>query len=543
MQIIVICLIALVLVSCNKSNNSSSQGSDNFWGLGNSDKNSVNNSYKDKVSEATKDSYTYYTSEEFQSFILEKLNGKLTSIYDNNYQKLAYEQVQLLKEQNSYSLENPLFIMNPFGTNTSGMYVYFGNSDKKVNVNYTISIDDKTIADFSESMYFNYENKIVEGQLIGLLQGHKNKVVLELEDNSGNLISKKAYYFDIADLDSIKEPSLKVEFGNDVALTRGLYTFHAKDSTASHFLFYDNFGTIRAEIPTELLNVNSKVLQLGHKVFYPVRDDLFVLANNLGYIEKYYSWENQSPFIDYDCDKEKNKILFIVDSQINDGNAILGLDLGSGEYKEYIDVEKLLNMSMRIDGIQVVDGKDIIVNSKENSSIIRINNIYTSPVIRWIIADESFWNGSNYEAMLLYKKGNFETQAEQQSIIYSNSRRLSSGQFYLSILHTGKGISSLEGILDVNEGEVNNTEESSYYYQYLVDETQNRYELLKTIELPYILDSCTAMPYGNNVVISIGANKEFREYNAKGEIMSKYFINDTNSSYQIFKYTMDRYWF
>ena len=200
-------------------------------------------------------------------------------------------------------------------------------------------------------------------------------------------------------------------------------------------------------------------------------------------------------------------------------------------------------MSMRIDGIQVVDGKDIIVNSKENSSIIRINNIYTSPVIRWIIADESFWNGSNYEAMLLYKKGNFETQAEQQSIIYSNSRRLSSGQFYLSILHTGKGISSLEGILDVNEGEVNNTEESSYYYQYLVDETQNRYELLKKIELPYILDSCTAMPYGNNVVISIGANKEFREYNAKGEIMSKYFINDTNSSYQIFKYTMDRYWF
>ena len=162
-QIIVICLIALIFISCKKSNNGSSQGSNNLWGLGNSHKVEINNSYNDKVPEASKDSYTYYTSEEFQSFIIDQMNGKVSSIYDNNYQELAFDQVQLLKQQKVYTFENPLFIMNPFGTNTCGLYVYMGNSNEKVGINYTISIDDKKVADFNESMFFNYENKIIEG--------------------------------------------------------------------------------------------------------------------------------------------------------------------------------------------------------------------------------------------------------------------------------------------------------------------------------------------------------------------------------------------
>lgn len=542
-QVILIYLIALIFISCKRSNNGSSQGSDNLWGIGNPDKIEINNSYNDKVPEASKESYTYYTSEEFQSFIIDKMNGKVASIYDNNYQEIAFDQVQLLKEQKVYTLENPLFIMNPFGTNTCGLYVYMGNLNEKVGINYTVSIEDKKIADFEESMFYNYDNKIIEGQIIGLLQGHKNKVVLEVEDLSGNLISKKAYYFDVTDLDTIKEKSLRSEFGEDIELTRGLYTFHAVDGATSHFLYYDNFGTIRAEISTELKNSHTKVLQIGNHIFYAVRDDLFVLVNNLGYIENYYQWGNQTPFIDYDCDKDKNKILFIVDSKNYESNAIIGLDLASGEYKEYLNVEKLMDKSIELDGIQVVDGKDIIVNSKEISSIIRINNIYTSPVVRWIIANENDWKGTKYEVMLLDKRGNFTTQIKQESIIFSQSRRLEEGQFYLSLFNTAKDMGGQKRNSILNENQANSTEENSFYYQYLVDEGQNRYDLIKKIELPYSSSSCTAMPYGNKVVISLGFNKEFREYNAKGEIMSKYLINDTNSSYQIFKYTMDRYWF
>lgn len=541
--ILVFSVIVVFSVSCDKDNNDSNEGSDQFWGFGNSDKIEINNSYNDKISEAAKDSYTYYTSEDFQSFIIDQMNGNISSIYDENYQELANSHLQEIKELKTYTYESPLFIMNPFGTNTCGMYIYMGKSDSKLGINYTISINDKTIADFSESMFLSYKDKEIEGQLIGLLQGRTNKVVLEVLDSSGNRISKKAYYFDIADLDSIKEQTLRFEFGDKVDLSRGLFAFHAKDDTRSHFLYYDNYGVVRAEIPTEMQDANTKILQVGNNVFYGVRDDLFVLVNNLGYIENYYPWEYSDLYTEFDTDIEKNKVLFIVNASIDENCTILGLDLNTGEYKEYLNIEKLMRSPMKFDEMQVVDGKDIIVNSNEMSSIIRINNIYTSPVIRWIIADESLWKDSNYETLLLYKKGNFQSQFNQKSIYYSESRKLKEGQFYLSLFHF-EGTNSQKSATSASEGGITTNGMRSFYYQYLVDESVNGYQLVKKIEIPDITtNDCMAMPYGGNVIISIGALKEFREYNSKGEIMSKYYMNDTNFSNPIFKYTMGRYWF
>lgn len=543
--ILVFSVIVVFSVSCDRDNNDSSQGSDNLWGFGNTDKIEINNSYNDKISEAAKDSYTYYNSEEFQSFIMEQMNGNISSIYDENYQDLANTHLQEIKEQKTYTYENPLFVMNPFGTNTCGMYIYMGKSDNKIGINYTISINDKTIADFSESMFLSYKEKAIEGQIIGLLQGHTNKIVLEILDSSGNQISKKAYYFDIADLDTIKEQTLRFDFGDKVDLSRGLFAFHAKDDTRSHFLYYDNYGVVRAEIPTEMQFSNTKILQVGTHIFYAVRDDLFVLVNNLGYVENYYPWEYADLYTDFDMDTEKNRALFIVNSVIDEKRTILGLDLNTGEYNEYLNIEKLMATPMNFDEMLVVDGKDIIVNSMEMSSIVRINNIYTSPVIRWIIADESMWKDSNYETLLLYKKGNFQSQSNQKSIYYSESRKLKEGQFYLSLFHYEDGdMNTRQGVTSANEGEVASKGMRAIYYQYLVDESVNGYQLVKKIEIPDITtNDCMAMPYGGNVIISIGELKEFREYNSKGEIMSKYFMNDTNFSNPIFKYTMGRYWF
>ena len=105
--ILVFSVIVVFSVSCDKDNNDSNEGSDPFWGFGNSDKIEINNSYNDKISEAAKDSYTYYTSEDFQSFIIDQMNGNIYSIYDENYQELANSHLQEIKELKTYTYESP----------------------------------------------------------------------------------------------------------------------------------------------------------------------------------------------------------------------------------------------------------------------------------------------------------------------------------------------------------------------------------------------------------------------------------------------------
>lgn len=547
-RITIIFLLFLIVTGCNKSTVEAPDKPNNIWGFGNTTPSKINNTYHDKNGTVAKqESYTYYSSEEFQSFLLEKLNGNVTSIYEKNYQTLALEQLQKIKTDKVFSVENPLFILNPFGTNTSGLYIYMGTNDKKLILNYIVSVEDETISDFSEGMYINRSKEGVEGQIIGLLQGRRNKVVVEVNDINGDSISKKVYYFDVPDLDTIKEMTLKHEFANEINFTRGLFTFLAIDESNPHFLFYDNFGTVRSEIPIELNHSKSKILQVNNQIFYAARDDLFVLVNNIGHVTNYYQWMNDSTYYDYDCDEENNKILFIVGDNEGSSDKVISLSLETGEWKDNVLFTKLMDEQLKFNSIQVIEGNDIIVSSKELSSIIRINNVYSYPVIRWIMADESIWQGTNYEQLLLFKVGNFTSHAGQETIFYSEGRRLKEGQFYLSLLNFNYGESKLRPDLDWSILEGVGTKDqpatNSYYYRYLVDENQNRYELIQSLEIPYNTSSCMALPYGSNVVISIGADKEFREYNSKGEIMSKYFISDTNSSYQVFKYTMDRFWF
>lgn len=484
-----------------------------------------------KTPEAKEGSYTYYSSEEFQASVIKKLGGKITSIYEKDYQNTALNELEQIKVKRVYSPENPLFIQNPFGTNSSGLYVYLGENSLNTTMNYTISVEDESIPDFSEDVYINRRSKGAEGVIVGFLQGYHNKLVLEVKDTNGNSISKKAYYFDIPDIDSIKEERIRSEITNEGELTRGLFTILALDETRPHFLFYDNFGIIRSEIPLETNQSASKLMQIGNHIFYPARDNLLVCVNNIGQISNYYAWNQDLLFYDYDCDERNNKVLFLVGDKKDTGvRSILSLDLGTSQWTEVVDLSKILEEITYFDEIKVVDGNDVIVNSSEASSIVRINNVYSYPVIRWIMAEGPIWKDSKYEPLLLSKEGTFKDSVGQESVFYNESKKLKEGQYYLSLL---------------NYNSVKNIESSSnsYYYKYLVDENKNQYELIQYIAIPYNTSFCMSVPYGNNVIISIGGEKEFREYNTKGEIISRYTMKDTNSSYQIYKYTMDRYWF
>lgn len=51
--------------------------------------------------------------------------------------------VQKLKSMHNFSFEDPLFILNPYGTVTNGLYINFNHHNDDATVNYTITTEGK----------------------------------------------------------------------------------------------------------------------------------------------------------------------------------------------------------------------------------------------------------------------------------------------------------------------------------------------------------------------------------------------------------------
>ncbi|MDD5934783.1 MAG: aryl-sulfate sulfotransferase N-terminal domain-containing protein [Clostridiales bacterium] len=544
--IIIISLCITMFLGCSKGNVESPNNSDNIWGFGNVVKNESNTFDSNPVSIADPTTFNYVNQEDFTQLVKGSLSTSYEGIYRSNYQQEALAQIVQLKEKRTYSTDHPLFVHNPFGTNSSSLYVYFGTPTQRIVLYYTVSASDSTIPDFSDTMYMDATNtQDLEGQIIGLVSGQKNKIVLDVRDDAGNKISKKAYIIDVPQKESFISQRLTVETSGEMEYTRGLFTYLVKDQPTGYFVFYDNNGILRSEIPTSVQQTNARIVQADNMIFYEYEDNEFALVNNLGFIVQTYSYNNGENIVDYDYDASNKLVVAIVeDSTTKAQDKVYSLNLTSGDWIQLVDFKKILRKLpvnsgeteeeasnqdwIGLNYIYSVQGKDIIVLSQELDAIFRINNVYSQPVIRWIIGNEEQWNGTNYESLLLAKSGNMDTIDSIDSLNYTTSKKLKDQQFYLSFLNFNGKIESSPKVT---------------FGRYLIDENQNRYRIQQSLDIVSERSKCSAIGYGTHTIIALWDNQFIIEYNTKGEIMLKMTLPNTNSSYRIYKYTMDRYWF
>lgn len=541
--ILVTCICVILLLGCNRSNVESPNNNNNIWGFGNIVKNESNTFQSNTASVADTSSYTYVDQVSFSKLIKDSIIGQYEGIYQSNYQQEALAQMNKLKEAKIYSTENPLFIQNPFGTNSSSLYVYFGAPTQQIILYYIVSASDETIPDFSDTMYFNSANTLdLEGQMIGLIAGQQNKIVLDVRDDAGSKISKKAYFIDVPAKASGVAQRLSIETSDNVEYTRGLLNYLVKEKDSSYFVFYDNNGILRGEIPTYVRQPDARILPAGNQIFYEYSDNLFALLNNLGFVVQTYSYDGGDNIIDYDYDSSQRKVLLITeDAETLSRDKVVSLNLDSGEWYLLVDFKNLLRSYFKslasgeeetqeksdwlgLNYIYAVEGKDLIVFSKELNSIIRVNNIYSQPVIRWIIAKENQWKDTSLESLVLSISGK-NIIGTIGSVAYSTSKKLKEGQIYLSLISS------------------QSQETSIIFGKYIVDENQNRFRLQQSLTLPSNYNNCSAIGYGTHAIIALWSESSITEYNNKGEIMLRMILPSTNFSYRIYKYTMDRYWF
>lgn len=488
--------------------------------------------------------------------------NKNISIYNMKFQKVVKEKIDILIENSS---KDYIVIYNPYGTNELGVNVYFKDSDNFNKLDYTVSSSDKDINDFSRELV-DKEDKGAY-QLIGLTAGSKNKVKINISTTDKN----KNYSFDI-DLSKIKvigQDKLKVENGDsDKELSNGLYAMLGNDSDEKDYLaLYDNDGIMRTEIP--IIGYRAHMILFDNdKMYFSVSQTRIAEVNDLGQITRIYRTGKYQLHHDYTFD-ENGDLLVLANNTEKDTeeDCIIKIDRETGKvtelvdfeniFKDYVETCKLDTKSQRDEGedgidwlhlnsIEYVDG-DVFLSSRETSSILKVSNILDNPKVEYIISNDKFWKGTDFEDLVFKQVGDFKIHAGQHSVRYTKGE--TEGEFYLTFFDNNYGVSSSQPDFDYKSIGIENNNpfqgDESYYYVYKVNENNRTFELVDSFDVEYsgIVSSVQTME-NKNVVTDSGTKGIFAEYDENHKLIRKFTAKmNKYMVYRVLKYDFNNFWF
>lgn len=486
----------------------------------------------------------------------EKQLEEIRKIYDTASQAEIMKQLEEKKKANDYTIDKMLIKYNPFGTNTQSAYVYF-KTDKPAKISYTVSVSDKEIEDFTQDVSQEREYQTEhEFQVIGLIPGVENKVKFTITEKGG-MVTNRSYAYNMGSLLGDEEVKLESSIQQDAEeeLTDGLYVVLGNDDSHLDFMYYyDNQGVLRGEVP--LLGYRSHRILFGQDVmYYSISESKMAAVNRLGQVVAVYDLGDYSLHHDYVFDDEGNILILATDGkQDSVEDVVVKLDVKTGQVTEVLDLGDLLGNYkaacvanadgdldwMHINTIQWLGNGQIILSSRETSTIFKISNLYQSPKIDYMIGADKFWSGTGYENLLFAKEGDFAIQGGQHSVTYVKDETLRDGQYYLYMYNNNIGYSETRPDFDWSSVGLTNTAakegNTSYYYKYLVDENARTFQLVESFKVPYSGYVGSVQELDGNIITDSGFTGEFREYDEKHHLLASYKMGMEKFIYRVYKY-------
>ena len=491
-------------------------------------------------------------------------------VFDMVYQDVVQDKLDVLLEDD-YTFDNPLMIYNLYGTNTLGLNLYF-STEEEAQLSYTIHVDDNDIADFSRTLSNGEDGNVTTNhayQMIGLITGEVNEVSLVLENEDGEEIDSKEITVDLTDINVDAQKKLTVEDGDSKQeLANGLYSMLGNDSDDQDYLaLYDNDGILRME--TEIIGYRAhRILFKDDKMYYSVSQTRIAEVNPLGQVTEIYRTGHYQLHHDYTFDNDGNLIVLANNTKKDtEEDCIIKIDLDTKAVTEVIDFEDMFQSYvdtctldttgsrdegedgldwLHINSIVWLDG-DVLLSSRETSSIIRVNNIEDNPELVYILSNDQFWKDTEFSDYVYEQQGDFKIHAGQHSLNYEESDE--DGVYYITFFDNNYGKSASQPDFDYSTVGIDNHNsfkgDKSYYYVYKVDENEETFELVDSFDVTYsgIVSSVQPMDNGN-VVIDSGTAGVFAEYDEDHKLIRQFTAKlNKYMVYRVFKYTFNDFWF
>mgnify|MGYP005782266817 CR=1 FL=1 len=492
--------------------------------------------------------------------------------YDLDVQEAIQSQIDALKEQD-HTMEDPLLIFDPYGTNTTSLYIWFEEEEASA-LSYTIQCDG--YADFNRTLYSNSEDNTSsthEHQLIGLVPGESNTITLSAKDSDGTLLEQVEFTVEAPQLSSGYPTQIEKNTENDTELSEGLYmTFGLNYSYDGYSFLIDNEGTVRGELPLDG-DMIENIMFYDDTMFYSVDLSKAVRVDRLGKVIAVYEFPEYELHHDYVLNSD-GEIIALATEYAKDSveDIIIAIDLESGDVEKIIDFDEVMGDYkaltqpysadsmwgsqdwdwLHFNSIQLVNEDEMILSSRETSTIMKFDNIYDDITIDYFIGPENVWADTAYSQYLLTKEGNFTNAAGQHNVVYETDDSLEEGQYYLYFYNNNfwsyesrsESISGSDGNSTSFQDDGNSI---SYYTRYLVDENEGTYQLVDSLSVPYSSIVSSVQWYGDELIVNSGMRTEFYIYDADGELLASYAYNDADESiflgYRIYKYSFTDFWF
>lgn len=537
-------------------------------------------------------------SASIRQYRVERLNAKIENVYTADYQQMMDDQLISERDSDKRTVDNIYTKMNPYGTNTTSMYVYF-TTEEPSTVSYTVSAegypDYSATAATSDQAASSVRAAASEGResadissttheflVLGLVPETLNTITLTVTGEDGETIERTLTQTGpklLGEEEIRLERTVEPDDDAVQTLGNGLYAVLGNDSDDQDFMYYyDANGVIRGEIPVIYYRAHRLLFDDDNLMWFSASTHTFVGMNRLGKLERIIDLGDEF-ILHHDYALNDDGDIISLATQLNrDDHAVqdqvIKVDTATGSVEQLVDFGEMFaeyKDSTKHSGIdesdpsatdrwdwihfntiQLLDDGSALFSARETSTIIKVDDLEGDPTLDYMIGESSVWDGFDEQKSFLAKEGDFPDTGGQHSITYQSDDSLPEGQYYMYMFDNNFGYAMTRPDYDwtvidgISTAQSSKDEGSvSKFRKYLVDERAGTYSEVQSFDVPYSPYVSSAQELSDDLnLVDSGMQGVFGVYDDSGELHAQYRMAlSTSYIYRVYHYGFRGFYF